>query len=91
MGCSVCANLERNYAIALGEYIDARSSACYGVCTKPAARKNVEMERARYELEEHQQACAFAASSMPLAPTPVTSKIPVTPKKVPARMRPVAA
>jgi hypothetical protein len=85
MGCSVCANLERNYAVALGEYLEARSSACYGVSTKPAARKNVEMERARYELEEHQLVCNFAASSVPLAPSSVT------PKRVPVRLRQVAA
>lgn len=85
MGCLVCANLERNYTIALGEYIEARSSACYGVCTKPAARKNVEMERARYELEEHRLVCAYAGTPVPLAP------VSVTPKKVPARLRPVAA
>jgi hypothetical protein len=57
MDCLVCTNLERAYEARLSEYIEARSSACYRVSTKQAAQKNVEMERARYELEEHRFVC----------------------------------
>jgi hypothetical protein len=60
MGCSICRNLERIYEDGLGEYIEARSSASYRVSTKLAAQKKVDMERARYELEEHRSECLSA-------------------------------
>ena len=46
----------------------ARSSACYRVTTEFAAQKNVDMERARYELEEHQLVCVALVNS--IAPLP---------------------
>jgi hypothetical protein len=61
MGCLICRNLERAYEAGLSEYIEARSSAYYPVCTKPAASKKVDLERARYELEEHRLQCVSAA------------------------------
>lgn len=57
MSCIVCRNLEDAYEAALGEYVEARSSAGYRMSTKLAGQKNVEMERARYELEEHRSVC----------------------------------
>ncbi len=64
MKCLMCANLERVYLTRLGEYLEARSSACYRISTRLAAQINVEMERARYELEEHQTVC-FSAHRPP--------------------------
>jgi len=61
MECLVCRDLERSYDAGLREYRDALSSAYYRVSKKLAAVKNVEMERARYELSEHCLLCAFAA------------------------------
>jgi len=58
MNCQVCMNLEQVYEARLSEYAEARSSASYEICKKVAAQKNVEMERARYELEEHRLVCA---------------------------------
>jgi hypothetical protein len=43
------------------EYIAARSAAYYRVSTKLAAYKNVEMERAKSDFEEHQLVCFSAA------------------------------
>ncbi len=63
MSCPICRDLERDYESKLGEYLAARSSAVYGMSRKLAAEKNVEMERARYELEEHQVICAPALRS----------------------------
>ena len=63
MGCPICRNLERAFEAGLGEYIEARSSAYYPFCTKAAAYKKVDMERARYELEEHKLVCASAVRS----------------------------
>jgi len=57
MGCSICGTLEQAYEAVLGEYIEARSSVRYRVSTVLAAQKNVDMERARYELEEHRRVC----------------------------------
>jgi len=66
MGCSVCANLEQTYTARLGEYVEACSSACYQVSKKFAAHKNVEMERAKYELEEHWAVCPSVMQGLTL-------------------------
>jgi hypothetical protein len=68
MKCLVCANLERAYLARMSEYIEARSSAGYKVSTRLAAQINVEMERARYELEEHQAVCFPAVRPPALLP-----------------------
>jgi hypothetical protein len=73
MGCSVCESLEQTYELWLSEYTEARSSAGYRVSTKLAAQKNVEMERARYELEEHRLVCG-AAARVPLAHYPIRNQ-----------------
>jgi len=57
MDCPICGDLERLFESRRSEYIETRSSACFRVCTEFAARKNVDMERARYELEEHLSIC----------------------------------
>lgn len=68
MDCLICASLTRAYAAGLRDYIDARSSAFYLVSKKLAARMNVDMERARYELEEHRLRCVSPATV--IAPSP---------------------
>ena len=60
MSCTICGNLEHAYEAMLNEYIEARSSVRYRMSTVLAAQKNVDMERARYELEEHRRVCANA-------------------------------
>jgi hypothetical protein len=60
MNCPICRDLERAYEAGLSDYAGARSSAYFRVCTKLAAQKNVDMERARYALEEHRALCVFA-------------------------------
>jgi len=60
MECPICRDLERGYVVRLREYTEARSSACFRVSKKFAAVKNVDMERARYELEEHRLMCVTA-------------------------------
>lgn len=57
MGCLVCQNLERIFKARQQEYIEACSTAYHRVSTKLAAYKNVDMERARNEFEEHQRVC----------------------------------
>jgi hypothetical protein len=63
MVCPICIELARAFEAGLSEYIEARSSACYQVSKKFAAKKKVDMERARYALEEHQFACVSTASA----------------------------
>ena len=63
VGCPICENLKRAFEAELSEYIKARSSPWYGISKKIAAHKNVEMERAKYELEEHQFACVAGVRS----------------------------
>jgi hypothetical protein len=66
--CAICRDLERAYKAGLSEYIEARSSTYYRVCTELAAQKNVDVERARYELEEHRLVCVAAVTVLPLLP-----------------------
>jgi len=62
MHCELCENLQRAFEAKRSEYIESGSLACYRVSKKFAAYKNVEMERARVELQEHQAVCVSAAN-----------------------------
>lgn len=68
MDCPICRDLKRAYEAGLSGYIEARSSACYQVSKKLAAKKNVDMERAKYELEEHRLLCVFVVRVVALLP-----------------------
>jgi hypothetical protein len=57
MDCPVCLGLKRAFDAEVSQYIEARSSVSFPVCTDVAARKKVDMERARYDLEEHHLVC----------------------------------
>lgn len=68
MYCPTCRDLERAYEIAFNQYIEARSSLWFTVSTKVAAIRNVDLERTRYELEEHRLVCVSASKTVaPLA------------------------
>ena len=60
MDCLECKNLEEAFESRLSKYIEARSAAYYRVSTELAAKKNVDMERAKSDLEEHQLVCVSA-------------------------------
>jgi hypothetical protein len=64
MNCLNCRELERAFESALSEYIEARSSAWLGLSSGVAARKNVDMERTRYDLEEHRLVCVSASRTI---------------------------
>jgi len=66
MECLICRNLKRAYDVGLREYSEARSSAYFEVSKKFAAVKNVDMERARNELEEHRLRCVFVGKVLAL-------------------------
>jgi len=61
MDCLKCMDLEQAFASSLSEYNEARFAAFYRVSTELAAKKNVDMERAKTDLQEHQSACPVTA------------------------------
>jgi hypothetical protein len=61
----MCKDLERAFASRRSQYIEARSAAYYRVSTELAACKNVDMERAKSDWEEHQSVCVSAANMRP--------------------------
>jgi hypothetical protein len=48
----ICKNLELAFESMRSKYVEARSAAYYQVSTELAAYKNVDMERAKSDLEE---------------------------------------
>jgi hypothetical protein len=60
MTCLVCKDLERTFDFRRSKYFEARSAAYHQVSTEFAAQKNVDMERAKTDLEEHQLVCVDA-------------------------------
>jgi hypothetical protein len=61
MTCLICKDLERTLDYKRSKCFEARSAAYYQVSAELAAQKNVDMERAKSDLEEHQLACVSAA------------------------------
>ena len=61
MECLTCKNLKRAFESKRRKHVEALSSVYYQVTTEFAARKNVDKERAKSDLEEHQLVCASAA------------------------------
>lgn len=63
MDCLECKDLDRALKLTLASYLTARSAAFYRVCTDIAAKKEVDMERARTDLQEHRLVCPFAITA----------------------------
>ena len=63
MTCLVCKDLERTLDYKRSKYFEARSAAYYRVSTELAAQKNVDMERAKSDLEEHKLMCVYATKA----------------------------
>jgi len=76
MGCLVCGNLERAFEARWREYIEASSGAYFTVSSKFAAYLNVEMERARTELQEHRLVCLSAANISASLPAVALRQLP---------------
>jgi len=64
MDCLICRDLVRAFESGRSAYIEARSSVSYGVSNERAAKKSIDMERARWELEEHRLVCASAVKRL---------------------------
>ena len=58
--CPICKDLDRALNLTLASYMAARTAAYYRVCTDIAAKREVDVERAKIDLQEHQIACASA-------------------------------
>jgi hypothetical protein len=63
MDCLICKDLERDFESRQSDYIEARCAAYYQVSTELAAHKNVDMERAKSNLKEHQLVCLVPHSN----------------------------
>jgi hypothetical protein len=70
MHCLLCENLELAFEARRSEYIEATSLANYRISKRFAAYKNVEMERARTELEEHRSVCISVVPASKPTPAP---------------------
>ena len=68
MSCSECKELERCFDEMQVHYEAARTSAYYQVCTELAAKREVDMERAKSALEEHRTVCASACGATTATP-----------------------
>jgi len=67
MGCAMCRELKRVFDIKLTQYVEACASAYYRVSTQLAASRNVDMERAKNDWEEHQMVCEWVLHSHDLS------------------------
>ena len=63
MTCLICKDLERTLDYKRSKYFEARSAAYYQVSTELVTQKNVDIERAKSNLEEHQLVCVSAAKA----------------------------
>lgn len=61
MNCAVCRDLELAVEARFREFEEACRAEAYRICTELAARKNVDMEQARGDLQDHQSVCTHAA------------------------------
>lgn len=63
MNCSECKDLYRAFERSRTVYIDALCSVFHKVSTEIAARRHLDMERTKNDLQEHQLACAWAIAA----------------------------
>jgi hypothetical protein len=76
MPCSTCRSLERTLEAWQSEFLEASCSAFHRFNSKFAAYINVELERAKSDLEDHRSMCVFASNEP--APMPVRSVFSLT-------------
>jgi len=59
--CPECESLSQVFESKLTGYFAARSAVLSQISTEFAAKQQVDMERARNDMEEHLSVCSFAA------------------------------
>lgn len=60
LDCPQCRDLDRVFRCQLTRYVEACSAAFYRVSTEFAAKRQVDMERAKNDMEEHLLICVCA-------------------------------
>jgi len=73
MNCPDCKHLHRMLESTQLNYLAARSGAFYRVSTKIAAKKQVDMERAKSDLQEHELVCSPEADTQGIVESHGTS------------------
>jgi hypothetical protein len=73
--CLECKNLNRVFKSELTKYLVARSAAFYRISTEFAAKRQVDMERAKNDMEEHLLICRFATKARCLVPVQESSAV----------------
>ena len=68
MSCPECKDLYRIFERTRARYAEARTAAFFRISTRIAARKHVDLERAKSDLCEHQEACPWAIIAEQLRP-----------------------
>jgi hypothetical protein len=68
--CPECENLNRIFESKRTEYRAARSAVLYRISTEFAAKQQVDMERAKSDMEEHLSSCSSATKLRALATGP---------------------
>jgi hypothetical protein len=63
MSCEICKDLDRALERAQASYMAARSAAYYRVSTDFAAKKEVDMERVKTDVQEHRLVCPFGPNA----------------------------
>ena len=58
--CPECESLKQVFESKLTGYLAARSAVLYLISTEFAAKQQVDMERARNDMEEHLSICSLA-------------------------------
>jgi hypothetical protein len=61
--CRECEHLNRVYGSKLAKYRAARCAVFYRISTEFAAKQQVDMERAKNDMEEHLLTCPFATKA----------------------------
>jgi len=59
--CPECESLNQIFESRLTGYLAARAAVLYQISTEFAAKQQVDMERAKNDMEEHRSICSFAA------------------------------
>jgi hypothetical protein len=65
MSCLAGTDLKHAVESRFGQYSEARSAPFYQVSTELAAKKKVDMERAKSDWEEHQLKCLSCRTALP--------------------------
>jgi len=73
--CLECKDLNRIFKSELTKYLVARSATFYRISTEFAAKRQVDMERAKNNMEEHLLICPLITKARCLVPVQESSAV----------------